>query len=153
LAIISTDDAAKVRAYFLANLQDSVTMDLFSQTRSPLVVPGRHECEYCAETEQLLGEIAALSDKVALSIHDLRANPEAGAADGIGPDLIPAIVLRGSNRGAVRYFGIPTGYEFTTILQSLVDVSTGATKLSDATRTALADLPSDVHIRVFVTPT
>lgn len=153
MAIISSADASKVQAFFNDNLQDPVTVELFSQKRSVLVVPGRHECEYCEETEQLLGEVAALSDKVGLTIHDLRADPDAGTALGIGPDLVPAIVLRGNNRGAVRYFGIPAGNEFTTILQSLVDVSTGATRLDDATRTALAGLASDVHIRVFVTPT
>lgn len=153
MPIISPDDVGKVQTFLQDGLKDPVTIDLFSQKKSSLVVPGRQECEYCEETEELLGEVAALSDKITLNVHDLRDNPDAGAPYGIGPDMIPAFVLQGDNRGKVRYFGIPAGYEFTGFLQGLVDVSTGDTKLTPASKDELAKLPSDIHIRVFVTPT
>jgi glutaredoxin len=153
MPIISSSDAQKIREIFEAKLQEPVTVELFTQPRSLLVVPGRKECEYCEQTEQLLGEVAALSDKVELKAHDLRANPEAGSAYGIEPGMVPAFVLNGQNRGIIRQFGIPAGYEFRSLIDDLIDVSAGSTSLSQATRDALAALPSDVHIRVFVTPT
>jgi hypothetical protein len=58
--------------------------------------------------------------------------------------------LRG---GRVRFFGLPSGYEFMTLIEDVVDISRGATRLSDATRRAVADLPAPVHLQVFVTPT
>lgn len=153
MALIGPADTEKVKSFFSDHLQDPVTIELFTQKRSPLVIPGRTECEYCEETEQLLGEVAALSDKIQLNVHDLREKPDAGQEFNIGPSLIPAMVFRGAGRGTSRFFGIPAGYEFTSLLQDLVDESTGTTKLSDATREQLATLPADVHIRVFVTPT
>ena len=153
MSIIAPEDATKIKTFLQDNLRDPVAIELFSQQKSPLVVPGRTECEYCEETEQLLGEVAEMSEQVQLTVHDLRATPDAGAAHGIQPDMIPAIVLRGENKGTVRYFGIPAGNEFGTLLQDLVDASTGSTKLSQPTKDELAKLPSDVHIRVFVTPT
>ena len=153
MALIGVADAAKVRTFFDDQMKDPVTIELFTQKRSLLVVPGRQECEYCDETEQLLGEVASLSDKIELRVHDLRAQPDAGAEFHINAKMIPASVIRGAGRGTSRFFGIPSGYEFMNLLQDLVDESTGTTKLSEATRFGLAGLASDVHIRVFVTPT
>lgn len=153
MSIISTTDADKIREIFDAKLQDSVTVELFTEKKSLLVVPGRHECEYCEQTEQLLGEVVSLSDKLELKVHDLRADPGAGEDFGIDQEMVPAFVLRGKNRGSVRQFGIPAGYEFRGLIDDLVDVSSGSTSLAQATREALATLDNDVHIRVFVTPT
>lgn len=153
MAIISADNADQVRAFFQDNLQDSVSVELFTQKRSPLFVPGRQECETCEDTETLLSELASLSDKVSLSVHDLQADPAAGVAMNVGADMVPAIVLRGKDRGLVRFMGLPSGYEFATLIQDIASVSKGATSLSQTTRDDLANLTADVHIRVFVTPT
>ena len=153
LSIIAPADVAKVKTFLDENVNAPVTIDLFSQKRSQLVIPGRTECEYCEETEQLLTEVANLSDNVQLTVHDLRNDPEAGTAHGIYPEMVPAFVLKGEAKGNVRYFGIPAGHEFTGLLQGIAEVSSGETKLSQATKDELARLPGDVHIRVFVTPT
>jgi glutaredoxin-like protein len=52
----------------------------------------------------------------------------------------------------VRYFGVPSGYEFAGFLEQLIDVGNGATDLAERTKQALRGLAKDVHIRVFVTP-
>jgi alkyl hydroperoxide reductase subunit AhpF len=153
MPLIGAADAAKVKSFFDENLENPVTIELFTEKKLPIFVPGRRECEYCEETEQLLGEVAAISDKIQVNVHDLRANPDAGSQFDITNAMVPAIVLRGAGRGTSRFFGIPAGYEFTSLLQDLVDESTGTTKLAEATRTSLAGLTEDVHIRVFVTPT
>ena len=74
-------------------------------------------------------------------------------AQSLGITHIPAFILQGHTRGAVRYFGIPAGYEFSTLIEDLIDVSKGTTNLSDKTREALATVDQDIHIQVFVTPT
>jgi glutaredoxin-like protein len=62
-------------------------------------------------------------------------------------------VLQGRAKGKVRYFGIPAGYEFSTLIEDILDVSRGTTNLSDTTREILATIDQDLHIQVFVTPT
>ena len=83
-------------------------------------------------------------------MHDLEA--DAALAAELGVEHAPGFVLRGASKGTVRFLGIPAGYEFATLLEDVVAVSTGRTSLREATREALATLESDVHIRVFVTP-
>ena len=67
-------------------------------------------------------------------------------------DRVPAFVCKGAARGRVRFFGIPSGYEFSGLIADLVDVSTGTTSLSDETREYLSALTENVNIKVFTTP-
>ncbi len=65
----------------------------------------------------------------------------------------PAILLEGKNAGRVRFFGLPAGYEFATLVEDLVDVGRGQTGLADESRQQLRSIRSPVSIRVLVTPT
>ena len=55
-------------------------------------------------------------------------------------------------KGKVRYFGLPSGYEFSVLLGSLVDVSKAESGLSEDTMKVLDGLEKDLHLQVFVTP-
>ena len=55
--------------------------------------------------------------------------------------------------GAIRFLGLPAGYEFSTLVADIVDVSTGNIALSEATQEELRGLEQDLHLQVFVTPT
>ncbi len=150
MALLSKEDTDFLRKHFDANLTDDVTIDYFTQHESKLFVPGI-ECMYCKETRQLLEEVTELSPKIALNVHDFVAD-EAMAND-MSIERIPAFTIKGKAKGAVRYFGIPSGYEFSSLIEDLVDVSKGTTDLSQQTLDALAGLKEAVHIQVFVTPT
>jgi alkyl hydroperoxide reductase subunit AhpF len=56
-------------------------------------------------------------------------------------------------KGQVRYFGLPSGYEFSVLLGSLVDVSNAEPDLSEDTMAVLDALDKSLHFQVFVTPT
>jgi alkyl hydroperoxide reductase subunit AhpF len=68
-------------------------------------------------------------------------------------DQVPAIVVEGAKDYGIRFFGIPSGYEFSNLIDSIILVSTGAAQLTDQTKTSLSSLPGDVEIKVFSTPT
>jgi glutaredoxin len=150
MAIIPQDDQDYLRDLFAERLEHDVTMRLYTQRTAGLFVPGR-ECPTCADTQTLLEEVADLSDKFTLDIHDFHSEREAAAAEGIND--IPAIILEGQNKGTVRYVGPPAGYEFATFIEDLIDVSRGTTGLQAHSREVLATLTEPVHIKVFVTPT
>lgn len=150
MAFISAEDQQTLRDLFAKRLQHDVTITYFTQHDSILIVPG-HECATCRETRELLTELQDLSDKLHLDVKDF-VRDEAEAHQ-LGITRIPAFVLSGQNKGQVRYFGIPAGYEFSTLVEDLVDVSSGAPELLDATRQALDGLQQDLHLQVFVTPT
>lgn len=150
MALISDKDQNFLGEHFAKELAGDVNIVYFTQHESPLTVPGQ-ECEYCAETRQILEELAALSDKIHLTVHDFVA--DAALAKEYGVDKIPATVLTGAAKGQVRYFGIPSGYEFSSLIEDIVDVAKGTTNLGDATRAELAKLNESINIQVFVTPT
>ena len=136
-------------------LDGPVNMVFYTRRASPLVLPGQSsdaDCPSCSDEEQLLGELAGLSEKLSLEIHDQRSAPDVFREAGI--DKVPALVLRGqSTAGRVRFFGLPAGYEFSTLVADIVDVSRGTIELSERTRSALEALEEPVHLQVFVTPT
>src|SRR5207237_9236434 len=68
LSMISERDQQYIRDLFAEKLTGDVTIELVTRKRSAIVVPGREECAYCAETEQLLREVADLSDRVTLNV-------------------------------------------------------------------------------------
>jgi glutaredoxin-like protein len=150
MALISPQDLKTLQTLFSQELQDDVTITYFTQRESLLIVPGQ-ECGYCKDTRQILEEITATSQKLHLVVKDFVGDEQ--EAQRLGITRIPAFVLQGHARGTVRFFGIPAGYEFSTLVEDLLDVSTGTTNLSEKTRTALSKIDQDVHIQVFVTPT
>ena len=150
MALISEEDATFIRDHFTKQLTGDVTITYFSQHESKLIIPGQ-ECLYCRQTRELLEEVSALSDKIKLTVLDFVHDEEQAKQRGI--DRIPAFVMEGGAKGRVRYFGIPSGYEFSSLIEDIVDVSRGTTDLTQKTKDALAALTEDVNIQVFVTPT
>jgi alkyl hydroperoxide reductase subunit AhpF len=68
-------------------------------------------------------------------------------------DKIPATVIMGEDDKGIRFYGIPSGYEFVTLLDTIKMVSAGQSGLGDKSREFLAQLKKPVHLQVFITPT
>lgn len=126
----------------LASLGGSVRILVFTQEM---------ECGFCRETRQLAQEIAGLSSKVTAEVYDLLKDAKKAAEYAV--DKVPALAIVGKEDYGVRYYGIPAGYEFGTLLKDLKMVSAGSTELSEKSLARLASVNAPVHIQVFVTPT
>jgi alkyl hydroperoxide reductase subunit AhpF len=107
--------------------------------------------DLCRQNEQLMREVAALSDRISIEMLNPAVDRERAAAYGI--DQVPATVVEGARDYGVRFLGIPAGYEFSNLIDSIVAVSSGEAALRDDTKASLATLTGDVHIKVFSTPT
>ncbi|HYU20046.1 MAG TPA: hypothetical protein VEQ11_15260 [Chloroflexota bacterium] len=167
MTIIADKDRQTIQEMLDTQLAEEVELLLFTRPRSRIYVPGRKECQTCDETRELLEELVGLSDKLSLQTHDLATEPEAAA--GFNVTEVPTVLVRagrkepdiathGDQQSAatpptVRFVGLPGGYEFSTLLADLVDLSKGETGLSEATREAVRAVDRPVHIQVFVTPT
>jgi alkyl hydroperoxide reductase subunit AhpF len=151
MALISERDRDTIRKHFEDELVGDIRITMFTEHSSPIIIPGREQCETCEQTRELLEEVAALSDRVELTVYELDKEPDKAAELGI--DRVPSFVVTGAAKGRVRYFGIPSGYEFSALIEDLIDVSRGVTDLSDETRAFLGSLTEDVNIKVFTTPT
>ena len=113
------------------------------------------ECQYCRETRELIEEVAELSDKLSVEVFDLVKDK--AVADQYGIDKIPAVAIVADGEDAkdygIRLYGIPSGYEFSTLIEDLLMVSSRESGLSSATKAELAKLSEPLHMQVFVTPT
>jgi len=143
-------------------LDDNITQqvrEVFQGLKYPvhiLFFGRKHGCEYCEETQQLLEEVVALSDKLSLSLYDLDADADVAAHYQV--DKAPGIVIAAREGDqitdlGIRYAGIPAGHEFTSLIQDILIVSGRDSGLSKATREFLQSLDKPVHLQVFVTPT
>jgi len=113
-------------------------------------------CIYCADTQQLLEELAPISEKLSLEIYDLKA--DADVAEKFNVDKAPGIVIAakdGDNISdfGIRYAGIPSGHEFTSLIQDILHVSARDSGLTQETRDFLKDLEEPIFMQIFVTPT
>lgn len=134
----------------LAKMTRPVKLLMFTQGAN-----GAIECAFCAETRELLEEVVALSDKLTLEVRDFVA--DAALAESYRIDKIPALVVLGNGAQpkdyGIRLYGIPSGYEFGTLIEDILMVSQGETGLQPQTLKELGRLNKPVHIQVFVTPT
>lgn len=136
---------------FAEELEGRVKLDYFTQKPSALYVPGREECAYCEDTRQLLEEVASLSDKIALTVHELAEARE--EAKKLRVDKVPGIVLRGPANRALRFFGMPGGNEFPTFIEAIIETSKPRVELDAQAAKQLKKLKENVSITVYVTPT
>jgi glutaredoxin-like protein len=140
-----------VRERFDIELKTLVNLKMFTQRNiGGLYIPGR-ECKTCAPTQQLLEELVVLSPNLQLETVDFWANQEEAVAHGV--EMIPATIIGGDDTHDVRFYGLPSGFEFALLLDTIVAASSKRGPLSIETRRSLKRLEEDVHIRVFVTPT
>jgi glutaredoxin-like protein len=139
---------------FLSEKDRQYVVNLFENLVNPvklIMFTQELECQYCRETHQLLEEIAALSDNIELQIYNFQIDNE--MVEKYKIDKIPATVIEGNTDFGIRYYGIPSGYEFASILEDIVDVSKNDSGLSEEARVALAKIDQPLHMQVFVTPT
>jgi glutaredoxin-like protein len=144
MSLINEQDAVAIREQLAASLTRPVQLALFVSTQS---------CEYCALTRELAAALCALHDDLTLAVYDLRADVERAALLGI--DKAPALVVLGGPAHidyGVRFYGIPSGYEFASLLEAIRMVGSDSVELQPATRAFLADLTSPLHLQVLVTP-
>lgn len=112
-------------------------------------------CETCSETQQLLEEVAAVHEKVTLSVYDLQHDRD--IAEQFNVTNAPGIVIAANDDSDVRNLGVqfsgtPSGYEFSTLINDILAVSRRDSGLSNSTREFLRQLDQPLHLQVFVTP-
>jgi alkyl hydroperoxide reductase subunit AhpF len=133
--------------------------EVFSGLKEPVAIlffGSRENCEYCNDTRQLLEELAAIDDRLTINVHDIDADFDIAKLYRI--DKTPGIVIAAMNGDqisdyGIQYSGIPSGHEFSTLIQAILLVSGRDSGLTPQTREFLKNLKNPLHLQVFVTPT
>ena len=140
---LMTDDVASQLKEEFARLVEPVRLAVFSQA---LADP---ESE---QVRRLVEELAAIDPRLTVESYNFVLDKEKVEALGIA--RIPAIAIMGAEKDyGIRMYGLPSGYEFGTLVEAILDVSCGDSGLSEETRAGLKGLARPVHLQVFSTPT
>ncbi|MBN1424047.1 thioredoxin family protein [Candidatus Fermentibacteria bacterium] len=149
--MIQERDRNALRRLFSEQLVHPVRLTLFTQDQTSQEPPLHTPCPFCTDTVSLVQELAELSDAITVDIRDFLLARDLVQARGVNE--IPALLVGGDGDARVRFFGVPAGYEFPSLVEDIVDVSRKTTRLAPRTKERVAKLSTDVHIQVFVTPT
>ncbi|MDA8230293.1 MAG: FAD-dependent oxidoreductase [Magnetospirillum sp.] len=142
MATFLTDDVKAEVTQRLGEMRDPVRLVQFTQ---------KYACGTCADQEALLAELAGLSDKLTLEVHELTADPETAARYRI--DKVPATAVIGDRDWGIRFFGLTGGYEFGSLLEAIVMVSTGRSGLDPAVEALAKRISVPTHLEIMVTLT
>ncbi len=142
MAILQAKDQTAVRKEF-ERLSGPVKLVIFSQE---LVA-----ADLCRQNEQLMKEVAELSDKITVEV--LNPQIDRARAEAYGVSDVPVTVIEGERDYGIRFLGIPGGYEFSNLIDAIIATSRGEAGLTEETKATLATLPGEVEIKVFSTPT
>lgn len=145
--LLREDIVRQVKEVFDTQLKNQVEVLFFGD---------QDDCEHCDDTQQLLEEVTAISDKLHLTSYDLKEHSEVARQYHVS--MAPSLVIATKEKDQVidygiRFAGIPSGYEFSSLIQSLILVSGRDSGLSPEARRTLNDLKQPVLLQVFVTPT
>lgn len=120
----------------LDSLEEEVELALF-------VRKGSKECEM---QQGLMEELLPLGN-LGLEIHEL-GSPR---AEEYGVERAPVMLFKG--RPGIRFWGLTSGHEFRTLLDTIVMVGSDDSGLGDSTREKLGAVEQEVELLVFATPT
>ena len=142
MALISEEVATQLREEF-AKLKEPVRLAVFSQA---LADP---ESE---QVRRLVEELAALDSRISAESYNFVL--DTAKVEELDIQRIPAIAVLGAEKDyGIRMYGLPSGYEFGSLVDAILDVSSGDSGLQEATRAALKEVAQPVHLQVFSTPT
>jgi alkyl hydroperoxide reductase subunit AhpF len=147
MSLLAPADQDKLRESF-DEMTSRVRVLFFTQTL---------DCEQCLPTRQILDELPALSDKIA--IEEVNVVLEKDKAAQYGIDRVPAMALlsedtAGQTRDTrIRFLGSPSGYEFVSLVQAVLLVGGHDSQLTPENRARVAAVTTPTTIQVFSTPT
>ncbi|AGB05094.1 Glutaredoxin-like domain protein [Aciduliprofundum sp. MAR08-339] len=141
MGYIRDEDKKYLKGEFDKNLKKDVYL---------LVFVGDN-CQYCSVASAIAQEVAELHPLIHFEEHRVGDD----LAQEYGLEHAPTVVITDKDRygGRIRYVGLPSGYEFSSMIEDIVDVSRRTAEVSEEVRMKLEKIDKPVIIQIFVTPT
>ena len=139
-----TGENAKAVEEILSKLPSKVKLIYFNQEL---------ECQYCRETHQLMEELRDLGKgNIELEVYNFVNDKD--QVEKFKIDKIPATVIMSEDKDyGIRYYGIPSGYEFSSVLEDIQQVAKGEPEVLEETKQQIAKITQPLRLQVYVTPT
>ncbi len=140
MGLLQEKDKEYLKTEF-SKLKNDVKLILFTQ---------EEDCTYCNDEKILIDELGSLSEKLKVEHYDYATQND--KKEQYKVDKYPALIIEGVKDYGIRYYGIPAGYEFASVIEDIMDVSEGSSKLTDQSKKKLEAINKPIRIQVFVTP-
>jgi glutaredoxin-like protein len=143
MTILDEKSRETLRGIFSREFKDPVDIMVFTD---------KGDCKYCRETLQIAQEVSSINPDIVVK-HYYSEN-SLTEIERYSIKLFPATIIRSPEKDyGIRFFGIPSGYEFETYVKDILMVSNKRTMLKDSTREFIRGVSAPLNIKVFVTPT
>ena len=131
MPLLNDETVLQIKQLFDNELVDPVDLLFFT---------GGENCKSCEPTQQLLEEISLISGKLRLTIFNIHENADISRKYDI--QLTPGLVIAGRDGEnlvdyGIRFTGIPSGYEFSSLIQDIILVSKHDSGKSDRSHVVL----------------
>ncbi len=145
MALIRDQDRKYLEDEFNKHLKDDVDLVVF--------ISENKDCMYCKETKMLAEEVAQIHPKIHLKVFDFDKDKD--AVEKYSVEKYPATIVTraGVEDGRIVYSGIPSGYEFGSLIEDIKFVSTNEAQVSSKAMEILSKIDKPMKIQVYVTPT
>jgi alkyl hydroperoxide reductase subunit AhpF len=159
MGIMDSDVRETVRKYLGQKMTVPARLVVFTNNKDDDAVVGVRTGESSRQTQELMEEIAALSDAIRLEVYDIHEHAELVSDWGIlaAPTVALGPVTDAGGNGQspprVRFIGYPGGHEFTSFLETLGSIGRDNWGLAEDTVGLLSRVDRDIDIKTFVTPT
>jgi alkyl hydroperoxide reductase subunit AhpF len=149
VAILPEAVKQQLRERLKERLSGPVQLKLYTRPGTGrLILPSGLGCPTCDDARELAEAFQeAAPELVHLEVVDVSTN-------GDGAREVPSLVLAfPGEEPRISWLGLPSGFEFATVVDAVERVSTGKHGLSEKTLEALGRVTEPVEITVFATPT
>ncbi len=143
---INIDESIKQQVReILKNITNVVTVKVFLS---------ENRCLTCNETVAIMNIIKDLAPEGKIKIEEYHAEKDGEELKKYNIVNFPAVILEGDSvKGRMQYTGIPSGYEFGSVIEDLLDIGTGNVTLKPESIEKLSKVDKNLLMQVFVTPT
>lgn len=145
MALIRDEDKKYLIEEFEKNLKEEIDLIVFTSNDS--------NCKYCKETVELASEVAELSDKINFESYVFEDASDTVSEFGVSKYPATVVTKHGVKNGRIIYYGIPSGYEFGSLMEDIKNVSKGEADVSSKAIEILSKIDKPIKIQVYVTPT
>ena len=118
-----------------------------------IVVFTNDTAEHCDTALAIVKELSMLDEKIHFIHYNLDKNLEASEAYRVSRAPTTIVARHGEKDGRIRFTGLPSGYEFTSLVEVIKNISRNEASLTASTLQRIAAVSIPTEIRVFVTPT
>jgi len=143
MALLSNEDREYLKGLFTGMKRD-VNILLFTTEEKDF-------CHFCNDIKSILDELKSISDKIQVKEYSFEKNKD--EVEKFKVKRGPALVLMADKDLGVKYYGIPAGYEFSSLVEDIVDIGNDVIAIDEGLLETVKSINKPVHIQVFVTHT